>query len=451
MYYNQNVTAQHSFGVGYDLTGGLDEAYVNSILVNDLLFYHSIPAIHLRTLSELDMRLAPNSKYDNFYFNDTFKLSFADLLIYLGNKYAYFSVYRDFNISLFTDSSKKVIEQYDLGNCKRFIIDEWHFYNAGSNTWYTLLKSIGFVPENQKDGNAVLWLAFDQIDIKSFARVKFSKVEGFGDFSALMSARPFVSVPLEIGTSSLFHPSPNNLHIDLLDAPRCVFLINRLLELEQEGVLPKGKLKKGKYKSRHLQGKFVDGKPHGLWKLSGLRDGMAEIYFENGKAHGAYLLKKNPSGKKFETGQFVENIREGKMQQFYGNGSLSGEFLFNKGILEKQVRLYHENGKVKAEGFYLNGICNGKYTTFYENGLRREMGDFKDGKVFGVWDYNIKLPAQACGYLNDNEQYGVAHESAQPGAYKDCVATYSIEFEHVREKGCVEGICVIPRYRGEVK
>jgi antitoxin component YwqK of YwqJK toxin-antitoxin module len=448
MYFNQNITAQNSFGVGFDLTGGLDESYVQSILNFDLIYYHAPSALHISTLSVLDISIPINDKYNRFEFQDSSVLNFADILLYLGEKYAYFSPYRDFRMALFPDSAQALIEAYQLSKATKFVLEEWFFLDASENTWFRALKKVGFIaPET--DDTPVLWLAFEQIDTKAFARIKYKEYEGFSDFGALFDAFPYQTEFIEMSSSKLFDDVNDERHIRLLEAPFIADFIGDLYRAERAS--GKGfKIKKEKYRSKYLEGILIDGKPDGQWRLKGRTDFEAEMGFNRGVANGRYSISEK-SGGFMETGTFSNGVREGEMKQFYSANHISAVFNFKNGKPDGNSVLYYPTGKVKAAASYVAGQAQGKFESFYEDGLWREKGAFENGKVFGDWLYQIKLPKQACGYLNDNELYGLLHKEALIGAYLDCIANYTIYYEHKQEKGCVEGICVIPHLKGEVK
>lgn len=452
MYYNMNVHAQTGFGVGYDLTGGMDETYVKDILFTDLMVYHTTTALHLKRLSVLDMKQSPNDRYNRFVFDDTTVLSLSEVLIYLGGKYANFSTFQDFRMALFSDSTAYLIQSMELKNSRKFLLEEWLFYDADSNRWYRHLGKIGIVSprsENNEDIQ-VLWMNYEQVDPKAMARVRFMPIGTHTDFWSLIKKWPFATIPLELGETKLFDSDVKGRHIRHLEAPGAARLINEIFEKEQSGVIPPGKLKKRKYKSTHLSGNVDDGKMYGIWELRGMPDGRAIVSFDAGEPSGFYKLF-DAEGNKTETGQMKYGLITDTVFQWYAEGGPSAQLIYTEGKLHGEVFFFYPDGKIKAKAKYLRGVAEGAFEHYYHDGNIMIRGNFKEGKVFDVWEYNIRLPRQPCGYLNDSEAYGMGFQSAVPGAYRDCIATYNILYEHRRIEGCVDGICVIPSLQGTVK
>ena len=142
---------------------------------------------------------------------------------------------------------------------------------------------------------------------------------------------------------------------------------------------------------------------------------------------------KNPSG--VLTERFTQDKKtkqkEGKRIQYFENGAIMEESIYQKNILHGERKIYYENGQlqfleqykegnfdglyqayydnsnIELEGNYINGSMNGLWTRFYETGEKMEVVAFEDNEENGPFtEYHANGQIKAKGsYQNgDNEQ-----------------------------------------------
>ena len=91
---------------------------------------------------------------------------------------------------------------------------------------------------------------------------------------------------------------------------------------------------------------------------------IAEILYETGELRYRYSRKMSPDGTMW--------IRDGFFEEYYQNGSLASEGLYNDGLEDGYWKDYHENGNIAAEGYYSEGKEIGKWIYYDEQGKVEE-------------------------------------------------------------------------------
>ncbi len=74
---------------------------------------------------------------------------------------------------------------------------------------------------------------------------------------------------------------------------------------------------------------------------------------------------------------------EGKMTDYYPDGSIKGERFFVNDKQDGKTTVYYESGALKEVQYYSNGLKNGGDTIFYEDGKLQYVSEFKDEKKNG--------------------------------------------------------------------
>ena len=69
------------------------------------------------------------------------------------------------------------------------------------------------------------------------------------------------------------------------------------------------------------------------------------------------------------------------------NGDLQSRGNYKDGKLDGLWEDFNENGQLMIRENYKNGELNGLYELFYENGQLEDRGNFKDGEPDGLWEY----------------------------------------------------------------
>lgn len=91
---------------------------------------------------------------------------------------------------------------------------------------------------------------------------------------------------------------------------------------------------------------------------------IAEILYETGELHYRYSRKMSSDGTMW--------IREGLFEEYYQNGNLASEGLYNDGLEDGYWKDYYENGNIAAEGYYSKGKEIGKWRYYDEQGKVEE-------------------------------------------------------------------------------
>jgi uncharacterized protein len=164
---------------------------------------------------------------------------------------------------------------------------------------------------------------------------------------------------------------------------------------------------------------FPDGKIQSeQYFKKGQPDSVLIIYYPNGKKYketGYSLGKRNGDDRSwYESGQikskaqFINDLCEGKLVQYfengriwvetpYANGKKEGEDMeyFPGGEKKKTLKTYkagdatgvekewYGNGVLKMEQMWEKNVLNGPYATYYPNGKKEEEGSYKDGAYDG--------------------------------------------------------------------
>ena len=141
---------------------------------------------------------------------------------------------------------------------------------------------------------------------------------------------------------------------------------------------------------------------------------LKTIHFTEGFSEGiAKVVEFVSSGKAIYYGEYLNNKRDGKGNEYTENGVLTfeGEFLKGKKWNGKQydinnntfyeiingngfIKEYYTTGDIMYEGSLLNGKRNGQGKEYYSNGELKFEGEFL---------YNYKIKGKE--YLNGNLEY----------------------------------------------
>lgn len=157
------------------------------------------------------------------------------------------------------------------------------------------------------------------------------------------------------------------------------------------------------------EGKYLDGKPHGIWKFfhsngkpnkkatynNGELDGEFTQYFSNGKTeasgnyvkgkkHGYWVMFRENNNKDFE-GEFKEDLQHGNWIYYYSSGEKESFGLFNAGKRDSTWVFLYKTGEKWKEGVYREDLKNGKWITLFENGKKLQEGNYLNGKEDGLW------------------------------------------------------------------
>ncbi len=153
-------------------------------------------------------------------------------------------------------------------------------------------------------------------------------------------------------------------------------------------------------------GNFKLGKSDGLWQwFYENGDLKREEEFYEGVAEGIYVEYDTigqviTSGKYFdgqkeeiwvykvgdytEKGKYVGDLKDGKWEAFYADGTLKYEGNYIQGNPDGEHRFYYPNGKLKEVNYYIMGISEKNWRKYDENGLLLLTITYKDNKEYRI-------------------------------------------------------------------
>jgi antitoxin component YwqK of YwqJK toxin-antitoxin module len=79
----------------------------------------------------------------------------------------------------------------------------------------------------------------------------------------------------------------------------------------------------------------------------------------------------------------IDGKKEGLMIDYYPNGKLKGERIFENDIQVGKTTIYHKNGRIKEVQYYTDGKIHGGDTLFYETGQPEMVINFNKGQKDG--------------------------------------------------------------------
>jgi antitoxin component YwqK of YwqJK toxin-antitoxin module len=131
--------------------------------------------------------------------------------------------------------------------------------------------------------------------------------------------------------------------------------------------------------------------------ISGLKEGEAKNYYENGALH--------------TISYFENDTLEGEFLSYYENGNKKVSAIKHKGKYHGESISYYENGQIHFVQEKINGVNSGSYLRnyksgklevkanwlndklegeridYYENGDKKTQGSYKVGAQVGIWNY----------------------------------------------------------------
>lgn len=117
-------------------------------------------------------------------------------------------------------------------------------------------------------------------------------------------------------------------------------------------------------------------------------------YYDNGKPKNifyspgydstvSYTKKWNEMGKLVFDANIVNGNYEGKVSNFFDDGTIKSEYNYENGIASGNQIEYFENGSKSSLRYYVNGLPDGDAIDFYPDGKVKNQTSFKNGKANG--------------------------------------------------------------------
>jgi len=157
-------------------------------------------------------------------------------------------------------------------------------------------------------------------------------------------------------------------------------------------------LRKGYFENGKLEGimtTYIDNKIlQTVTFKNGIQNGLGTIYVESGKVEGMVINGVNqgvwsvykPNGIKVSEHFLVDGLKNGICKKYDVNdGHLVSEEMYVNDKLEGETRMYHPNGRPILVTMFQNGVANGPGTGYTKTGFKICEGNWKNGKMNGVW------------------------------------------------------------------
>jgi antitoxin component YwqK of YwqJK toxin-antitoxin module len=156
------------------------------------------------------------------------------------------------------------------------------------------------------------------------------------------------------------------------------------IKLEGKNIPENGPMKIMYADSIHVkfEGRTVDGKPDGLWRIyyeSGKIAGA--INYENGMANGVALFYyDNDRQTTLGEANFKDDMIDGMYREFYENGQRKATVNYAEGKPDGEAEFFYDSGLIKIEGRYKMGEKEGKWKHYTETGEVIDKAKWKKGQ-----------------------------------------------------------------------
>jgi antitoxin component YwqK of YwqJK toxin-antitoxin module len=143
------------------------------------------------------------------------------------------------------------------------------------------------------------------------------------------------------------------------------------------------------YEGQNKTGDYIEYYENGKIKRQGmfnanLYNGSWVYYYENGniKAEGKFI---NGNGQDVsEISGIPKNGRDGLWVFKYETGQKDQESIYKSGKINGEFKSFFKNGNIETIDTRVNDIANGVYRKYFENGKLKEEGNFNNNKVHGI-------------------------------------------------------------------
>lgn len=166
----------------------------------------------------------------------------------------------------------------------------------------------------------------------------------------------------------------------------------------KDGELVKDERKKGGEFYYNSLTPYGDKDSEGLYDISGGKKGDWKLYNENG------FLE--------ETGNYVEDLAQGEILNYFISGEISSKINFEKGLKDGYAEFYYPDGSILSQGKYKEDLKQGSWKEFYIDGTLKSESFYHKDDLNGdqvVYSADGKL------YRTHNYEFGELEYSVHHG------------------------------------
>ena len=173
--------------------------------------------------------------------------------------------------------------------------------------------------------------------------------------------------------------------------------------------------KAGQWKVFHASGRVVEsgpyvrGKRHGLFQFFDARGtlvrveryDMGELVVEETEEEAQPELRevRRSDGSLESTTMYIQGVKQGVSRTFNDQGEVVAGALFDQdelvaegitlpdGTKEGPWREFWPNGQIRAEGMYESGVREGQWTFYRVTGEKEQEGKYRQGAFHGTWTW----------------------------------------------------------------
>jgi antitoxin component YwqK of YwqJK toxin-antitoxin module len=128
-----------------------------------------------------------------------------------------------------------------------------------------------------------------------------------------------------------------------------------------------------------------------------------EIEMKRGKKHGKHIKRYFDNNIEL-IAYYKNNLLDGTETYYYKNGNRSMETNYIKGVKNGPVTTWYHNGVVKETGAFVNDLFDGKWENFDERGLPTGEGSFEKGAGKRItYDYMGNLQTET-HFVNNKKE-----------------------------------------------
>ncbi|MCH4824248.1 tetratricopeptide repeat protein [Gramella lutea] len=143
---------------------------------------------------------------------------------------------------------------------------------------------------------------------------------------------------------------------------------------------------------------YGDKNSEGLYDISGGRKGDWKFYNENG------FLE--------ETGNYVEDLAQGKILNYFISGEISSDINFEKGLKDGYAEFYYPDGSIQSHGKYKDDLKQGSWKEYYINGTLKSESFYHKDNINGD---QVVYSADGRIYRTHNYEFGELEYSVHYG------------------------------------